>query len=335
MEFFRPIQCYSCFVWCDHLRNECPIRENPICSKCSEYGHNYTECSNAYSCPNCQGSHSATARICPEYTIAIEKCLPKIAAQLAHHLDKSPNPINNTNPSDNAIGTDILRAAALDSKNENEFLISLFKACNIFIDSKTSLLTANDYLDEFDNSHPIPDDIITKDTSFDEVVEELNTEILRATKNTEINIPILPSTLPPCSQLGASATNNSLSEDNCQYGLANNDVLTDDIAEQYDHAVSCFLKNPNTGSTSSYIMYCQTTPNHIITFCNDNQEKIVLKPEMLVGIEIFNRKIIKFVTVNYGTYELKLNKNRQTRSTATMELALWLRSTYDLLFMIK
>lgn len=335
MEFFRPIQCYSCFIWCDHLRNECPNRENPICSKCSAYGHNYTECSNAYSCPNCQGTHSATARICPEYNIAIEKCLPKIAAQLAHHLDKSPNQNNNPNPSDNAIGTDILRAAALDSKNEHEFLLSLFKASKIFINSKTSLLTDNDYLDEFDNSHPIPENDINKDTSLDEVVEELNTEILLATKNTEINLPVLPSALPPCSQPEASATNTSLPENNCQYGLADNDGLTDDIGETYDHAVSCFLKNPSTGSTSSYVMYCQTIPNQLIVFCNENEEKVVIKPEMLSGIEIFNKKIIKFVTVNHGTYELKLSKNHQTRSSATMELALYLRSTYDLLFMIK
>ena len=86
MEFLRPIQCYSCFVWCNHFRNECPTKDNPICSKCGEQGHNYLDCTNGYNCPNCHGKHSATARICPEYSSAIEKLKPTIAAQLAHFL---------------------------------------------------------------------------------------------------------------------------------------------------------------------------------------------------------------------------------------------------------
>ena len=84
---FRPIQCYTCFVWCKHFKPECPNKYDPqICSRCARIGHDYKECSNAPFCLNCQGSHPATARICPEYTKAVQLQLPIIAKQLAYLL---------------------------------------------------------------------------------------------------------------------------------------------------------------------------------------------------------------------------------------------------------
>ena len=111
MEFVRAIQCYSCFIWGNHLRNECPTKLNPICSNCSTTGHTYTECINPPQCSNCQGPHNATARICPAYNTAIETLKPKIASQLAHfiaNINSPPTPTHN-----NAIATEILRKAAL------------------------------------------------------------------------------------------------------------------------------------------------------------------------------------------------------------------------------
>ena len=138
MEFFRPIQCYSCFAWCKHLRNECPIRYTPICSNCSETGHSYIDCEKDALCTNCQGPHPATARICPAYDEAIETLKPRIAAQLAHYIPNKSSCQLNTNT-----GTDIFRAAALVSNNIDEFLVSLFKACNIFTNQEATNLPNN------------------------------------------------------------------------------------------------------------------------------------------------------------------------------------------------
>ena len=140
MEFVRAIQCYSCFIWGEHLRNECPTKHSPICSNCSTPGHSYTECTNTSHCSNCQGPHSATARICPAYNSAIETLKPKIAIQLAHYItniNSPPTPTHN-----NAIATEILRKAALTADNIDDFVVSLFKSCDILTNTDTDTGTS-------------------------------------------------------------------------------------------------------------------------------------------------------------------------------------------------
>ena len=143
MEFLRAIQCYSCFTWCEHLRNECPRRSTPVCSNCSATDHSYKDCTNSTLCYNCSGDHPATARICPAYTTAVEALKPRIAEQLAHYITGIKSDTNSTH--DNAIATKILKKAALASDNIDDFVVSLFKACDIFTknDSTDPPQTAN------------------------------------------------------------------------------------------------------------------------------------------------------------------------------------------------
>ena len=130
MEGVRLIQCYSCFCWCKHLRSNCPTKhDTQICSRCSETGHSYTECTKEPECLNCLGPHPATARICPEYVKALESQKSKIAEELAHLilplisiLIMGPNLIN------------AFKTAAVQSKNPYEFLNALLNSCkNLFL----------------------------------------------------------------------------------------------------------------------------------------------------------------------------------------------------------
>ena len=81
-------------------------------------------------CLNCQGPHSVTARICPEYSKVIEIHKPTIAKQLAHYILNKLSPYTQ---SDNAISTDVLRASTLEASNKEEFLASLFENCKQII----------------------------------------------------------------------------------------------------------------------------------------------------------------------------------------------------------
>ena len=85
LDLFRPIQCYSCFQWCQHYRPDCPRKYEPqICSRCTQTGHYYFDCPYDPLCLNCGQDHPCTARICPEYQRAIETHKPAIAKQLAN-----------------------------------------------------------------------------------------------------------------------------------------------------------------------------------------------------------------------------------------------------------
>ena len=334
MEFFRPIQCYSCFIWGNHLRNECPTKENPICSRCSEYGHLYTDCSNNFCCPNCQGNHSATARICPEYKITVEKLLPVNARQLAYLLNNTAN----VTPSDNAICTDMLRAAALDSRTKEEFLDSLFKACQCFTaddgnGNTTSPVPVNSYLDDSYSLIPLSDELKTedRDSFIEEADEELNKEIILASKPDISLTSALPSDLQRPREDDIH-TQTSLPEPNSQNGLVNNENESiEEIVAQSDHSVSCYLKDPKNGLTSSYMAYFQQNHLHQRIIFYNNHEKIEIIPDTITGIEIVNKEIIKFITVKHGTYEVNLKD--EPRGTSAIELALWLRSAYHLQIM--
>ena len=299
MEFFRAIQCYACFAWCKHYRNNCPLKDNPICSRCSQSGHIYTECpiENKIICCNCGGSHIATARICPEYSTAVENLLPIIAAQLAHHLVKT-SPTENQTPSDNAIGTDILRAAALNSENQDDFLLSLFESCKIFANNNPSQPGYSDYLEDSYGSLSAlePENIMTKDTTIEDALEELNKEILLATKDT--HGATASDSFPPnyICQYGSTITKYPTaftkhipSYDDCQYGLTNNGVETIELIEDNISQYASFkLKNPKNDDTPTNILYLQISPYQNIIFCNpNNHQKIAMKAEMIDSLILY------------------------------------------------
>lgn len=324
MEFFRPIQCYSCFAWCNHLRNECPIKDNPICSRCSLHGHSYLQCSNDFNCPNCQGAHPATARFCPEYSIAIEKHFPKIAAQLSH-LNKTSNATTNKMSSDNAIGTDVLRAAALDSKTANAFLVSLFEACKIFTNS--SPLSTDTYLGQSYSSLAKPDEIVSKDldTSLDDAAEALNKEILLAAE-AKADLPKASEYIP----YPRALSNDIPRYDECQYGLTNNGIeLIKSLKDLTQHA-SFKLKSTKNEDAHSNILYLQTTPNQNIVLCNtQSHKKVAIKPKIIVRLILY-RNSVTLDTFDYGDYKLILDDEYAYSSSTAKELALWLKSHYDL-----
>ena len=320
MEYLRPIQCYSCFEWCNHFRNECPTKDNPICSRCGGYGHNYTECSKPYNCTNCHRSHSATARICPAYSYAIEKIKPTIAAQLAHLLN------NNSN---HATGTDILRAATLDSNNSNDFLTSLFNACQIFTNNNPSQSLSNFDLDESiaNSSFNIPEEIITKDTSLEEVAETLNNEISLATATAMAELPKTSEYI----SYPAALSNNIPRYNECQYAVTNNGVeLIESINDQKAQHAQCSLKSPKHKETLPNIVYLQIAPYKNIIFCNPhNNQKIGIKPEIIEKL-ILSKSTIKFDTFDYGMYELTIYQEYEYPSSTAKKLALWLKAQYGL-----
>ena len=194
MDVFRPIQCYSCFSWCQHFKPNCPTKHEPqICSRCSETGHNYLYCTNTPLCLNCQGPHPATARICPEYTKAVETHLPIIAKQLAHLVVNTHTPANNTT------GTNILTAAIQEATNKEEFLITLYQACKetiktpAYTQTNTSLLY-NYYGDpnETHNTHSDPDPVdihINDDTPLENAIDDLNQEIYHTSDIAQMHLP--------------------------------------------------------------------------------------------------------------------------------------------------
>ena len=334
---FRATQCYSCFKWCDHLRNECPIKYDSICSRCSNHhGHSYTQCNADFKCANCRGSHPATARICPEYSAAIEKHLPVIVAQLTHLINSIP--IINSTPSDKAIGTDILRAATLNSKNKDEFLTSLYESCKIFNDNLNQEHT--DFLEDSYSSLNAPEaeEIITKDTSLDNTMEELNKEVLLATKNKNLDIH---ETIPPCPYFGltnleypTALSSNIPHYIDCQYGLTNNGIETiESIEENISQYALCKLKSPKYDETPPNIyiqLYMQISPYQNIVFYNpQNQQKIALKPEIIDNLKLCENTIT-FNTFDYGAYELIFNEEHIYSRSSAKKLALWLNSHYNL-----
>ena len=124
---------------------------------------------------------------------------------------------------DNAIGTDLLRAATLASNNINDFLTSLFNACQIF-NNNNPAQSLSEYdldLDDTINSLATPEEIITKDTSLDdaaESLETLNQEVNLATKTAMVNLPKTDGYIP----YPRAFTNSVPRYGECQYGLTDN-----------------------------------------------------------------------------------------------------------------
>ena len=314
---FKAIQCYSCFMWCDHLRNECPTKYEPICSHCSRPGHNFNQCPNEYKCVNCGRAHPATARICPEYSIAVEKHLSVITTQL---VQSKVITSENSPPSDNAIGTDILRAAALNSNNSNEFLSSLYESCKVFKES--NLNQENTLFEDSYSSLNPTESIITKDASLSHTIDELNNEILLATENANIDIP---TTMSPSPFLDIP------SYDDCQYGLTNNGIETiKSIKHDNSHHMLCKLKIPNCDETPSNILYLQVSPYQNIVFYNpQNCQKIALKPDMIDNL-ILCENTITFNTFDFGAYEFTFYEEYIHSISSAKKLALWLNTHYNL-----
>ena len=144
MEHIKLNQCYNCFEFL-HLRPQCT--QTKLCSRCGlNHEHSYIECEAPYSCPNCFGPHPATARICPHYIQALANHEKVIYEQLRIKFSQQ------NIPNDNAIGTDLLRAAALSSSNNSEFINNLFKACSFSFQNPDSILS-NETVNPLDQSY--------------------------------------------------------------------------------------------------------------------------------------------------------------------------------------
>ena len=68
-DYFKLIQCYHCMTLADHLKNDCPEKDEPaICGRCGATDHQARVCSRRPYCVLCgQYGHPATARVCPIY----------------------------------------------------------------------------------------------------------------------------------------------------------------------------------------------------------------------------------------------------------------------------
>ena len=344
MDVFRPIQCYSCFSWCQHFKPNCPTKHKPqICSRCSETGHNYYYCTNTPLCLNCQGPHPATARICPEYTKAVEAHLPIIAKQLAHLI------INTHTSADKTTGTDVLTAAIQEATNKDEFLITLYQACKetikkaAYTQTNTSLLYnyygdpnethithsephpvdihANDDTPHYTHSDPDPEpvDNHTNDDTLVYATNDHHEEIHHTSEIAQINQP--KDTLSLLTYFINDYTDH-------QYTLTNNGVEQLDTRD-IKNLRTCNLIEPHTNNFTPNLIFFKTVsdPHKTITFLNEYSE-ISIDPEVIGTIKT-NYKSIKLLTPQ-GIYELTLQDEHKTDNLAIEHLVQWLTSTYSI-----
>ena len=252
MEGVRLIQCYSCFCWGKHLRSNCPTKYDiQICSRCSETGHSYTECTKEPKCLNCLNPHPATARICPEYVKALESQKSKIAEELANLIlpllctfIMGPNLIN------------AFKTAAIHSKNPYEFLNSLLHSCqNLFLpehhSSHSDLNSTNTPDPSETNSISDPIEILTKDESSLLVDNDPNSIINLATQTAEIE-------LPKVILQDQSAILNNNFESPTQFGLTNNGIEPITNQKPNSNLKICGIVNKTNKTISSTLISFNT-----------------------------------------------------------------------------
>ena len=348
LDLFRPIQCYSCFQWCQHYRNECPTKHEPqICSRCTETDHLYTECINPPKCLNCEGEHSVTARICPEYTKVIEMHKPTIAKQLAHYI---LNTLGTHTQSDNTISTDILRTAILEASNKEEFLTSLFENCKqiVLMESNKDIDNSVQHSNECDmnvshNTLPDPEDISTHDahTEDDNSLHQYNhsnvTEQIQLQRDTPQNAQAntqIPSENSQVTPQSFTPTTFVQTYQDCQYGLTNCGIKAIDKSVRYNagNFTSCLFTNPHndTGAPQYTQLFFKTIPDHnqYIKFLTEHSQ-ILLKPETISEIDTgINYSHVLF-NVNHGPrYKIEIyDKGLIDRATIS-HLSHWIEYHY-------
>ena len=343
LDLFRPIQCYSCFQWCQHYRNECPTKHEPqICSNCTETGHLYSECINQPKCLNCQGSHRVTARVCPEYTKVIEMHKPTIAKQLAHYYLHT---FGTHTQSDTAISTDILRTAILEASNKEEFLTSLFENCKqiVQMDSNKEIDSSLHHSNECDlnvsySILPGPDEILTHDihTADENSLTQLNhsndIEQIQLSRDTLQNAQVITQTPPGITQLIPQTFTPPPFD--CQYGLTNSGIEAIDKSVEYNAGnfrPCVFTDLQNDTDVPHYTqLFFRTIPDYsqyIVLITDDGQ--FLLEPDTIRAIETgTNFTHMHFITHQGPLYRIEIYDKGHIDRETTAYLSHWIEDTY-------
>ena len=66
----KPMFCFNCQKL-GHTKKRCR-RQNPVCSRCSQEGHQARDCNNPTKCNNCSGNHKSVDKKCPTYEFKAE-----------------------------------------------------------------------------------------------------------------------------------------------------------------------------------------------------------------------------------------------------------------------
>ena len=331
MEGVRLIQCYSCFTWCKHLRPDCPTKHDPqICSNCSQTGHSYTECQNELRCINCEGSHPATARICPEYTKALEHQKTKIAEQLAHLILPllylcifGPDFVNT------------FKTAFLDSENPYDFLNLLFQSFKTIFKPDIPSHYSNSSFSTTDqnenNCITDPNETSDKDESSLPTSNNFNSIIELATQTSKISLP----KVIPQAQITILDDN---SKNPTEFGFTKNGIET--LGEfKYDTNLElCGLVKEDKKICSTLIYINTEKGNENIHLqINDVEppELIAISPSHIENITIKNHNII--LNLKEKCVHLKIYKNwdgnpgttRYYDSDSALSLTKWIHEQFN------
>ena len=149
---FKLIQCYHCLVLADHVKNNCPHKDEPqVCGRCGESGHSSRDCSAAPQCHLCgKAGHPATARICPIYKntfkLKMEELLapsfPQTAGTTSTPYPSSPI---NSMSSDSEKILESLQRAAMASVTTQDFCDTMFTLLKVTIPQGSSVVPSMAY----------------------------------------------------------------------------------------------------------------------------------------------------------------------------------------------
>ena len=337
MEGVRLIQCYSCFIWCRHLRSECPSKNDPqICSHCTETGHKYTECPNNPYCINCHESHPATARICPAYLKALEEQKPLIARQLAYLILSNHTTTQN---SENAI-IKAIKSATLESNTPLEFLALLFQTCkNILTEPSDIQQTSNlnesaiisePNLNESNNSQPDTMEILNEDES-SPIKEATDLE-----KEIEIDINTVHKPLPKATTLNLMPeTKQDDKIPTFLYGLTDNGVeIIKENKSNTDLHICTLLDDEDMKNNA--IVYFNTHPGTETIYLEiENSETLEISPYSISKVTLYKSDLyLNIVDLANKYVHLQINKTRVglSRPNATLaeKLVNWLHKRFSI-----
>lgn len=122
----RPVICTKCYAINDHPAYRC-TKEIPVCSKCSEEGHRFTECrAEKLKCINCQGEHCAMVLSCPS--------IKKVIKEKNNQLYNANNNRTHFNSNSNIVRPNMSYANIIGGANTNNTIIG---------DGTNNLMTAS------------------------------------------------------------------------------------------------------------------------------------------------------------------------------------------------
>ncbi|GBN88506.1 hypothetical protein AVEN_193971-1 [Araneus ventricosus] len=73
-----------CFQWQRLGQAKASCRGTLICARCSELGHDSTDCKRKEKCVNCKGEHSSFSRLCPKWQLEKEIISLKIKKEVSY-----------------------------------------------------------------------------------------------------------------------------------------------------------------------------------------------------------------------------------------------------------